>query len=66
MSYMVSHGSLDIEHMRHFEKLMNRLDDDGDRAAVLHAAGVFYELYSNIFRGLPLGASARQEHSHAA
>ena len=66
MSYMVSHGSLDVEHMRHFEKLMNRLDDEGDRQAVLHAAGVFYELYTNIFKGLPLGNSAREGHSHAA
>jgi hypothetical protein len=66
MSYMVSHGSLDIEHMQHFEKLMNRLDDDSDRQAVLHAAGVFYQLYTNIFMGLPLGDSAREEQSHAA
>ena len=66
MTYMVSHGSLDVEHMQDFEKLMNRLDDDVDRAAVLHAAGVFYELYTDIFRGLPLAASAREEHSHAA
>jgi pyrroloquinoline quinone (PQQ) biosynthesis protein C len=65
MTYMVSHGSLDVEHMRHFESLMNRLDDDADRAAVLHAAGMFYELYSNIFRTLPL-AGKQQEHSHAA
>ena len=65
MTYMVSHGSLDVEHMRHFESLMNRLEDDADRAAVLHAAGMFYELYSNIFRALPPGEDKR-EHSHAA
>ena len=66
MTYMVSHGSLDVEHMQHFEKLMNRLDDDGDRQAVLHAAGVFYELYIDIFRALPFTADALEEHSHAA
>ena len=66
MTYMVSHGSLDVEHMRHFEKLMNRLDDDNDREAVVHAAGVFYELYSNIFRALPITADSEEEHSHAA
>lgn len=66
MTYLVSHGSLDVEHMQHFEKLMNRLDDDRDRDAVVHAAGVFYELYGNIFRGLPLGGISREGHSHAA
>jgi pyrroloquinoline quinone (PQQ) biosynthesis protein C len=66
MSYMVSHGSLDVEHMQHFEKLMNRLDDAGDKAAVLHAASVFYDLYSNIFIALPLTAQVDEESSHAA
>jgi len=66
MTYMVSHGSLDIEHMQHFEKLMNRLDDSADQEAVLHAAGVFYELYTNIFRDLPVGGISREERSHAA
>ena len=30
-SYLNSHGSLDLEHMRFFEDLMNRLDTDEDR-----------------------------------
>jgi pyrroloquinoline quinone (PQQ) biosynthesis protein C len=66
MSYMVSHGSLDIEHMQDFEKLMNRLEDEDDKAAVLHSAVVFYELYSNIFAALPLTADHPEESSHAA
>jgi pyrroloquinoline quinone (PQQ) biosynthesis protein C len=66
MSYMVSHGSLDIEHMQHFERLMNRLDDAGDRAAVLHTAPVFYALYNGIFASLPLSANPNLEQSHAA
>jgi hypothetical protein len=63
---MVSHGSLDIEHMQDFEKLMNRLEDEDDKAAVLHSAAVFYELYSNIFAALPLTADHPEESSHAA
>lgn len=66
MTYMVSHGSLDIEHMQDFEKLMNRLQDEADREAVLHAAGVFYELYTNIFVALPLSEVIVEETSHAA
>ena len=53
-SYLNSHGSLDLEHMRFFEELMNRLDADEDREAVVHTARVVYRLYGDMFRGLPL------------
>lgn len=53
-SYLESHGSLDLEHMQFFEKLMNRVTDAGDRHVLIHAAKVFYHLYGNIFRSLPL------------
>ena len=55
-SYLNSHGSLDLEHMDFFATLMNRLDEDDDRAAVVHTARVVYRLYGDIFRGLPLAA----------
>ncbi len=58
MTYMTSHGSLDIEHMQHFENLMNRLDDADDKAAVLHTAPIFYHLYNNIFQSLPISAQS--------
>ena len=53
-SYLTSHGSLDQEHMQFFAKLMNRVDDEADRRAIIHAAQVFYKLYGDIFRGLPV------------
>ena len=53
-SYLTSHGSLDQEHMQFFAKLMNRVDDEADRRAIVHAAQVFYKLYGDIFRGLPV------------
>ena len=55
-SYLNSHGSLDLEHMDFFATLMNRLDEDDDRAAVVHTARVVYRLYGDIFRSLPLAA----------
>ena len=61
MTYMISHGSLDIEHMQDFEQLMNRLDDEDDKASVLQSVPVFYHLYSNIFRALPISASTNPE-----
>ncbi|EJM18029.1 putative transcription activator [Pseudomonas sp. GM21] len=52
-SYLSSHGSLDIEHMQTYRRLMNALDDPADQAAVIHASKVVYALYTDMFRGLP-------------
>ncbi|MGX9219778.1 TenA family transcriptional regulator [Massilia varians] len=54
-SYLSSHGSLDLEHVAFFETLMNRLEDEADRAAVVHMARMMYALYGNVFRSLPRG-----------
>lgn len=51
-SYLTSHGSLDISHVEFFRKLMNRLDDADDRAAVVHTARVVYRLYGDLFHSL--------------
>lgn len=53
-SYLTSHGALDISHMKYFETLMNRLDDEDDRRAVIHVANMMYRLYGDVFRSLPL------------
>jgi len=53
-SYLSSHGSLDIEHMKFYESLVNRLDDENDRQAVIHVANMMYRLYGDVFRSLPL------------
>jgi pyrroloquinoline quinone (PQQ) biosynthesis protein C len=54
-SYLSSHGSLDLEHVAFFEGLMNRLEDDADREAVVHMARMMYGLYGDVFRSLPRG-----------
>ncbi len=53
-SYLSSHGSLDIEHMKFYESLVNRLDDEHDQEAVIHVANMMYRLYGDVFRSLPL------------
>jgi len=53
-SYLTSHGALDVSHMQFYEKLMNRLDDEADRQAVVHMANMMYRLYGNVFESLPL------------
>jgi pyrroloquinoline quinone (PQQ) biosynthesis protein C len=56
-SYLYSHGALDLEHVKFFENLMNRIDEPADQAQIVHAANVFYALYGDIFRSLD-GAEA--------
>ncbi|MDX2505630.1 MAG: iron-containing redox enzyme family protein [Gammaproteobacteria bacterium] len=53
-SYLSSHGSLDLEHMGFYEALMNKVTDTDDQEAVIHAAKMFYKLYGDIFRAIPL------------
>jgi pyrroloquinoline quinone (PQQ) biosynthesis protein C len=52
-TYLTSHGTLDLEHVRFFAGLMDRLDDPVDQAAVTHVANMVYRLYGDIFRSLP-------------
>ena len=56
-SYLYSHGALDLDHVKFFEDLMDRIEDPADRIQIVHSANVFYGLYGNIFRSLD-GASA--------
>jgi pyrroloquinoline quinone (PQQ) biosynthesis protein C len=52
-TYLLSHGSLDQQHVGHFDGLMDKLDDAADRSAVVHGARMFYRLYGGVFRALP-------------
>lgn len=65
-SYLLSHGSLDIQHVDFFESLMNRLDDENDRSAVVHCAKAMYHLYGDIFRNLPLETLKETRHAIAS
>ncbi|MFG1479990.1 iron-containing redox enzyme family protein [Xanthobacter sp. V4C-4] len=61
-SYLVSHGSLDLEHVAFFRTLVNDLHDPLAQDTVIDHAKMFYRLYGDIFREL----GARGELSHAA
>ena len=60
-SYLLSHGDLDIEHVGFFKRLMDRMEDEGDKAAIVHAARRFYVLYGDIFRTLRDGGARLAE-----
>lgn len=51
-TYLRSHGQLDQEHVQHLFGILNRLDDESDRAAVTQCAQVMFKLYGNVFREL--------------
>lgn len=51
-SYLYSHGSLDQEHVKFFENLMNKITDDREQQLIIHCAKMFYKLYGDIFRSL--------------
>lgn len=52
-SYLTSHGSLDLEHVKFFEMLVNQLSLPEDQQAVIDTAHAMYHLYGEIFRSLP-------------
>lgn len=52
-TYLTSHGSLDIQHVAFFEKLMNQVSDPQDQADIVRCANVIFRLYGDIFRSLP-------------
>jgi hypothetical protein len=48
-SYLVSHGSLDIEHVTLFKNFVNGFEDADTVDIIIDAARVFYRLYGAIF-----------------
>ncbi|MDE2065049.1 MAG: iron-containing redox enzyme family protein, partial [Bradyrhizobium sp.] len=52
--YLTSHGSLDIEHMNFFSKLMARIEYPEDKDAIIHMAQRMLILFANVFRSIPL------------
>ncbi len=65
-SYLFSHGSLDLEHYKFFESLMDQMTDPQDQAAIVHAANVVYRLYGDMLHSIPLLPAQSGEVQHAA
>ena len=65
-SYLRSHGTLDKEHVAHFQELMDSIEDAGDQAAIVHAARVFFRLYGDVFRGLPMPGTVQPSSTEGA
>jgi pyrroloquinoline quinone (PQQ) biosynthesis protein C len=58
-TYLRSHGTLDQQHVQHLAGILNRLDCEEDREAVVRCAQSIYWLYANMFRRLGQVSSAQ-------
>lgn len=52
-SYLLSHGSLDLEHVDFFAELINQVSSEEDQKAIIYSAKSIYKLYGDIFRAIP-------------
>jgi pyrroloquinoline quinone (PQQ) biosynthesis protein C len=52
-TYLYSHGALDVEHIKFFERLVNRIDDPADQAAIIEVANNTFRLFANLMRSIP-------------
>ena len=51
-SYLRSHGSLDQEHIKFLETLIDRFEDPRDQQLITHSAQAFYRLYRGVFESI--------------
>lgn len=63
-TYLRSHGTLDQEHTAHFALLMDQITAPADQQAIIHAAQVFYRLYGDVFRSLPMPEASVPHHQN--
>lgn len=52
-TYLTSHGSLDMEHLVFFQKLMDEVTDPDDQAAIIEVAKAIFERFADVFRAIP-------------
>jgi pyrroloquinoline quinone (PQQ) biosynthesis protein C len=51
-SYLTSHGALDIEHVKFFQGVMDKIDNENDQRLIIHCAKNFYHLYADVYRSV--------------
>ncbi len=52
-TYLSSHGSLDQEHILFLQQLMDGVEDEGDRDAIVHMAQRMFLLFAGVFESIP-------------
>ncbi len=59
-SYLISHGELDISHMKFFEETMSNITDEADQKAIIEVAQNTFLLFADVFRSIPHKAKGLQ------
>lgn len=52
-TYLYSHGALDIEHLKFFESLVNKIDDVDDQATIIEVANNTFRLFAQVLSAIP-------------
>lgn len=52
-TYLYSHGALDIEHLKFFENLVNKINDPEDQAAIIEVAQNTFRLFAGVLSAIP-------------
>jgi pyrroloquinoline quinone (PQQ) biosynthesis protein C len=59
-TYLRSHGELDKEHVQHLARILDRLEEEADREAIVDCARGVYWLYAAMFRSLDARPAAQE------
>lgn len=51
-SYLASHGTLDQEHVKFFEDLLNGIESPETRETIIDSTKIMYRLFGEVFKGL--------------
>lgn len=64
-SYLTSHGALDREHIVFFQNLVNTVEGEENRRAIIDTANMVYALWGEMFAGLARNDEKRSERNAA-
>lgn len=51
--YLLSHGSIDLEHVQFLKNVLDQISDSEDQAAIIHMAKSMFILFGNVFSAIP-------------
>ena len=65
LTYLTTHGELDQDHLKFFERIMNQIENVTDQQCIIDMANVVYRHYGDAYRDIP-GQAAIFEQGLAA
>lgn len=51
--YLLSHGSIDLQHVQFLKSVLDQVSDSEDQAAIIHMAKSMFILFGNVFSAIP-------------